>query len=352
MMSKKWKTLGAVGLILGSLLAVERGWSASPFQISHPLRGYPGFRIFNPAIPATHEVGVPSDSWEVKSLSSEEVINLPAGVTCVKIADTQSAILPGTQEVGAPSAIWYCTTSVTVVADTTATDTRAVNALTPDTSSQAITSDTIPSSPIADTTGADTTFVSVAPDTSPPSAIPGTQEVGAPLVDDPGTTIKKLIATIRLKDHDRFRTFMDPEKQCRLSLGKYWEKASAKQRKEYLNYYTPVLTAFSISGAQRYFKDIEINYGKAVVTDEGATVPTTIIYKNQREIHIDYRLTLYSNGWKAYDVLIDNESLIDDYRKQYEEFLKNKTFDDLIRVIKDLHKIHVTTQANRLKAED
>ncbi|MDI6793396.1 MAG: ABC transporter substrate-binding protein [bacterium] len=331
-MNKKCKTLGVIACMLSSILAAERGWSASPFPISDF-----GFRISVPAIS-----NLQSDPLKVGSSSKGELINLPNGTTCVKIADTQSAIR------NPQSAIWYCTTSVTVVADTTTADTIAADTTMPDTSPQPVTSDTVPhsafrimSSTTADTTVTDTTLVSVTPDTSAPDTSPQSAIRNLKSIDDPTTTIRKLIATIRLKDHDRFLSFMDPEKQCRLSLGKYWKGASEKQRKEYLKYYTEVLAAFSISGAQRYFKDIEITYGQALVADEGATVPTTIIYKNQREIHIDYRLTRYNDGWKAYDILIDNASLVDDYQKQYDEFLKKRTFDDLIRVIKDLHKIHV-----------
>ena len=40
-------------------------------------------------------------------------------------------------------------------------------------------------------------------------------------------------------------------------------------------------------------------------------------------------------GWRAYDVVVENISLVNNYRSQFDRFLNKKSFDELLQELRD-----------------
>ena len=53
------------------------------------------------------------------------------------------------------------------------------------------------------------------------------------------------------------------------------------------------------------------------------------------KVPIDYYLRLKDGKWKVYDVSIEGIGLVTNYRCQFEAILMRKSFDDLLRQLKD-----------------
>ncbi len=88
----------------------------------------------------------------------------------------------------------------------------------------------------------------------------------------------------------------------------------------------------------RHFKprqDLRITYGKVVDRGDGhATVATTLTFEKSR-VDVDYRFVLKPDGrWWVVDLVIDEVSLMRNYRAQFRRILKAEGFDALVTRIK------------------
>jgi ABC-type transporter MlaC component len=50
---------------------------------------------------------------------------------------------------------------------------------------------------------------------------------------------------------------------------------------------------------------------------------------------VDYLLYLIPAGWRAYDVVVERISLVDNYCAQFERFLRRKSLDELLQYHRD-----------------
>jgi phospholipid transport system substrate-binding protein len=73
----------------------------------------------------------------------------------------------------------------------------------------------------------------------------------------------------------------------------------------------------------------EVTYGVASVSGRKVQIPTYLL-SNGKKISILYRLYQSADGWKLYDVEIQNVSLVQSYRAQFNEILKDGTAADLL----------------------
>jgi len=53
------------------------------------------------------------------------------------------------------------------------------------------------------------------------------------------------------------------------------------------------------------------------------------------EIPMDYRLMKKGDDWKAYDVLIDGISLVQNYRGQFAAILRASSYEHLVQMLRE-----------------
>ena len=104
--------------------------------------------------------------------------------------------------------------------------------------------------------------------------------------------------------------------------------------KEFIRWFTELLK-------NSYVNSIESYRGEKVIfkresTDGGyAEVDTVVVTNNGEEFTIDYRLSLAGRDWKVYDVVIENISLVNNYRSQFRRILGRSSFAELLRLMRD-----------------
>ncbi len=121
-----------------------------------------------------------------------------------------------------------------------------------------------------------------------------------------------------------------------LAVGKHWRQASEAQRKALENGFRSLLvstytTALSQSTSSEYtveVKPVELKPG-----EKDVTVRTLVTQSGRKPIPIDYRMTLTSGGWKVYDVVVENLSLVTNYRSSFNSEISRSGIDGLIKTI-------------------
>jgi phospholipid transport system substrate-binding protein len=76
-------------------------------------------------------------------------------------------------------------------------------------------------------------------------------------------------------------------------------------------------------------------YGREEVDKNFAEVDTQVIGSGGEATPINYRLHLVRGQWKVYDVVIDQISLVSNFRSQFGRILQTASMDELMRRLRE-----------------
>jgi phospholipid transport system substrate-binding protein len=84
-----------------------------------------------------------------------------------------------------------------------------------------------------------------------------------------------------------------------------------------------------VSKIEQYTNE-RVNYGEERIEDDRALVETMLVTQST-EIPIIYRMIRKDGEWKVYDVVIENVSLVRNYRSTYDEIARKEGIDRLLQ---------------------
>ena len=117
----------------------------------------------------------------------------------------------------------------------------------------------------------------------------------------------------------------------RSAVGKDWNQASPAQRMELVNAFREVLVRTYAKALLKYSgQEIVYQSSKPGTRSGTVVVPTQVRAPGAPTIPIDYRMHKLGGSWKVYDVVIDNVSLISNYRGQFRATIGREGIDGLI----------------------
>jgi phospholipid transport system substrate-binding protein len=131
---------------------------------------------------------------------------------------------------------------------------------------------------------------------------------------------------------------IDFELLAMLSLGKtYWSRIDAKQRQAFTELFVETLKL-------SYFEKLELFSDEVVEFEEPVPIETTgspkyfvlssIVSKGNR-VKVGYSLTRRGEVWKVYDFEIEGVSIRKSYGSQYNDFLREGSFEKLLATMRE-----------------
>ncbi len=111
------------------------------------------------------------------------------------------------------------------------------------------------------------------------------------------------------------------------TLGKYWKEAAASEQTRFVALYADLLEASYIGHIEAYV-DETVSYLGERIEGDLAEVDTKI-HSGNIDIPISYRLVLDNGQWYVYDVIIEEVSLIRNYRSSYGEIVRKEGYAGL-----------------------
>ena len=114
------------------------------------------------------------------------------------------------------------------------------------------------------------------------------------------------------------------------SLGSNWQKANNEDQRQFVELFTELLEKSYADQIESYNGE-KIVYGRENVSQDQADVDTKIVTKKGEEIAVTYKLRSAAGDWKVYDVVIENVSLVNNFRSQFNRILANASFGELLK---------------------
>lgn len=129
-------------------------------------------------------------------------------------------------------------------------------------------------------------------------------------------------------------TLFDFPDMSRRALGRHWTDRTPAEREEFTRLFTDLIARTYIGKIDRYAGE-SISYLGERVDGAEASVRSRVVTAKGSQIPVEYRLHRVNEEWSAYDVLIENVSLVGTYRSQFERIIKAESFADLLRRLRE-----------------
>ena len=126
----------------------------------------------------------------------------------------------------------------------------------------------------------------------------------------------------------------DFKHMTQLAVGKHWPKATPGQQDDLTSQFRTMLVrtyASSLTSVADY--KIEFKPFRSAPGDAEVVVSTEVTKPGTPPIPIDYRLEKLTNGWKVFDVVVDNVSLVTVYRNSFNSEVRKGGIDGLIAAL-------------------
>ena len=134
------------------------------------------------------------------------------------------------------------------------------------------------------------------------------------------------------------RQVFDVREAAKLSLGPAWRDRSEAEREEFAHLYGDFLErAFIAWIAARAQIDggPRVSYLGESVGGGQATVRTTVLGRNGRDLPLEYRMVERGDRWAVCDVVIDGVSLAANYRAQFTRVIQSSSYPTLVQQLRD-----------------
>ena len=146
------------------------------------------------------------------------------------------------------------------------------------------------------------------------------------VLDDPALRIVDRRAAVRKIATEIF----DVAETARRALARHWQGRTPAEREEFTQLFADLLERTYISRIDQYGGE-RIRYLAETVDGDHAVVRAKVVTKKGSEVPIESRMLLRGDRWLIYDVLIENVSLIANYRAQFDKIVRTSSFEELIR---------------------
>lgn len=165
---------------------------------------------------------------------------------------------------------------------------------------------------------------------------------GAP-ADQTRVTIEKVLTILkdpaaRSERRERLRQVIYPSfdfaEMAKRALGPHWQRRSQTEQQEFVKLFTDLVELSYVDAIESYDGE------KVAVADEKrdkdlAEVNTKIVTRKGEAFSVDYKLHQANGSWKIYDAIIENVSLVNNYRSQFNRIIAQSSYGDLITKMKD-----------------
>ncbi len=170
---------------------------------------------------------------------------------------------------------------------------------------------------------------------------------GAP-TDQIRTTVESIIAILKdpnLKSEDKAKERRDLLRQAiysrfdftemsKRSLARHWRRLTPEERKEFVKLFADLLERSYINRIES-FNDEKFVYSREVLDGDYAVVKGRVVTQKGEEFTLNYKTRLANGEWKIYDVVVENISLVNNYRSQFNRVIRKKSYKDLVSLMKE-----------------
>lgn len=125
----------------------------------------------------------------------------------------------------------------------------------------------------------------------------------------------------------------DFAEMARISLGDQWKSLDGRQS-EFVGAFADFVENSYMNTLASY-RGEKVVYLRERIDHNLAQVDTQVVARKGDPLSVNYRLHLVQGDWKVYDVVVDNISLVSNFRAQFKRILAGASLDDLLKKLRE-----------------
>lgn len=133
----------------------------------------------------------------------------------------------------------------------------------------------------------------------------------------------------------------DFQAMARLAVGRHWREASPAQQKSLENAFRSLLVntyATALTQSATADQTVEVRPAPVKPADDEVMVRTLVKESGRKPIAINYRMAKAATGWMVYDVVVEDLSLVTNYRGSFNSEIAKSGIDGLIKSLEAKNK--------------
>jgi phospholipid transport system substrate-binding protein len=156
---------------------------------------------------------------------------------------------------------------------------------------------------------------------------------------DPALKADSAKVTKKEKLRSIYGSMFDEVELSKRTLARNWNKLNTAQRQEFVQLFQDVLEKAYVDKILSYTNE-KITYEKEIKLTENQFEVQTLVITSSKNVPIFYRVILSGGNWKVYDVIVENVSLVQNYRTQFNNILEKNTPEQLLEILRKKVKEH------------
>jgi len=137
---------------------------------------------------------------------------------------------------------------------------------------------------------------------------------------------------------DRLREALAPvfdyEEMAKRALGPHWRQRTPAEQEEFVKLFRDFLERVYSDKIGLYGGE-KVRFGREVMDNEFAQVESTIIQPKGEEIAVVYKLRQVNGQWKVYDAVVENISIVNNYRSQFDRVISSSSYEELVKRLRE-----------------
>ena len=135
---------------------------------------------------------------------------------------------------------------------------------------------------------------------------------------------------------EKLKTIINPVfdygEVARRTLGPHWRRRSAAEQEEFTRLFRAFLEKIYCDSIDHYNGE-RVVFGREILESEYAVVESKLINLKNEQSPVIYRLKKTDGGWKVYDAVVDDISIVNNYRSQFDRVISRASFEELKRML-------------------
>ena len=125
----------------------------------------------------------------------------------------------------------------------------------------------------------------------------------------------------------------DFQEMAQRSLGAHWHRRTPEEQTEFIRVFSDLLEQTYVDRIESYNNEKFI-YMNERIDGRYAEVGSKMRTATGEEFTINYKLHRVGEDWRVYDLVIENISLMNNYRSQFNRIITSSTYNELVLRIK------------------
>jgi phospholipid transport system substrate-binding protein len=169
---------------------------------------------------------------------------------------------------------------------------------------------------------------------SPMEQVRATVDRVLALVRNPNPKSKAQIDAQRRQLVEVISPRFDFSEMAKRSLGRHWAGRTSEEQREFVKVFAALMGKSYADNIESYTTQ-HVLYIREGEDRNYSQVDTRIVAENGPPLSINYKLHSVDKEWKIYDLVIEDISIVGNYRSQFDRIIGRSSFADLVRTMKE-----------------